>query len=106
LFTGANRGKYISVAAPGVDILVPAPEGEYQMTTGTSVAAAEVSGIVALLLERNPKLTPADIRRILTASAKQLAPGERDVGSGLIDPLQALQLADPRIATTTPPRRR
>src|SRR5262249_38613524 len=53
LFTAANRGKYISVAAPGVDILVPAPEGEYQMTTGTSVAAAEVSGIVALLLERN-----------------------------------------------------
>jgi subtilisin family serine protease len=108
LFTGANRGKYISVSAPGVDILVPAPEGQYQMTTGTSVAAAEVSGIVALLLERNPKLTPADIRRILTASAKRLAPGERDdnFGSGLIDPLQALQLADPRTATTTPPRRR
>jgi subtilisin family serine protease len=108
LFSGANRGKYISVAAPGVDILVPAPEGEYQMTTGTSVAAAEVSGIVALLLERNPKLMPADIRRILTASAKRLGPGERDdnFGSGLIDPLQALQLADPRIATTTQPRRR
>ncbi len=108
LFTGANRGKYISVAAPGVDILVPAPEGEYQMTTGTSVAAAEVSGIVALLLERNPKLTPADIRRILTTSAKRLGPGQRDdnFGSGLIDPLQALQLADPRTATRTPPRRR
>ena len=53
------------MAAPGVDILVPAPENTYQITTGTSVAAAEVSGIVALLLERNPKLTPADIRRIL-----------------------------------------
>ena len=105
VFTGANRGKYISVAAPGVDILVPAPEGEYQMTTGTSVAAAEVSGIVALLLERNPKLTPADIRRILTASAKRLAPGERDnnFGSGLIDPLKALQLADPHTAASTPP---
>jgi subtilisin family serine protease len=84
---------------------VPAPEGEYQITTGTSVAAAEVSGIVALLLERNPKLTPADIRRILTASAKRLSPGDRDdnFGSGLIDPVQALQLADPRTATTTPP---
>src|SRR5438045_6955108 len=54
-----------------------APEGEYQLTTGTSVAAAEVSGIVALLLERNPKLTPADIRRILTLSARRLAPGEQ-----------------------------
>ena len=75
LFTGANRGKYISVAAPGVDILVPAPENAYQLTTGTSVAAAEVSGIVALLLERNPKLTPADIRRILTASARRLGTG-------------------------------
>ena len=105
LFTGANRGKYISVSAPGVDILVPAPEGDYQITTGTSVAAAEVSGIVALLLERNPKLTPAAIRRILTLSAKRLSPGDRDdnFGSGLIDPLQALQLADPRSATTTPP---
>jgi subtilisin family serine protease len=41
----------------------PAPEGDYQITTGTSVAAAEASGIVALLLERNLKLTPADIRR-------------------------------------------
>jgi subtilisin family serine protease len=105
LFAGANRGKYISVSAPGVDILVPAPENAYQITTGTSVAAAEVSGIVALLLERNPKLMPADIRRILQASAKRLTPGERDdnFGSGLIDPLKALQLADPRTAAATPP---
>jgi filamentous hemagglutinin family protein len=105
LFTGANRGKYISVAAPGVDILVPAPENNYQLTTGTSVAAAEVSGIVALLLERNPKLTPADIRRILTASARRLGSADRDddFGSGLIDPLKALQLADPRIVSTAPP---
>jgi subtilisin family serine protease len=100
----ANRGKYVSVSAPGVDILVPAPESAYQLTTGTSVAAAEVSGIVALLLERNPKLTPADIRRILQASAERLGPGARDdnFGSGLIDPLKALQLTDPRTATTTP----
>jgi subtilisin family serine protease len=105
LFAGANRGKYVSVSAPGVDILVPAPENTYQFTTGTSVAAAEVSGIVALLLERNPKLTPADIRRILTSSAKRLGPGDRDenFGSGLVDPLKALQLAIPRTAATTPP---
>jgi hypothetical protein len=54
--------------------------------------------------DRNPKLTPADIRRILTASARRLAPGDRDdnFGAGLIDPLKALQLAEPRTATTAP----
>ena len=83
LFAGANRGKYISVAAPGVDILVPAPESSYQLTTGTSVAAAEVSGIVALLLDRNPKLTPADIRRILNASAKRLRRASATIISAL-----------------------
>ena len=92
LFVGANRGKYLAVAAPSVDILVPAPDNSYQLTTGTSVAAAEVSGIAALLLERNPRLTPADIKRILTGSAKQLGAGDRDdnFGSGLVDPLRAL----------------
>jgi subtilisin family serine protease len=56
LFQGANRGNHIAVAAPGVDLLLPAPEAGYQMTTGTSFAAAEVSGIAALLLERKPDL--------------------------------------------------
>jgi filamentous hemagglutinin family protein len=108
IFSGANRGKYISVAAPGVDILVPAPDNAYQLTTGTSVAAAEVSGIAALLLERNPRLTPADIRRILTGSAKRLGPGERndDFGSGLVDVLKAVQSADPRVVTSPPIRQR
>ena len=40
LYPGANRGNYIAVAAPGVDVLVPAPDSTYQLTTGTSVAAA------------------------------------------------------------------
>jgi hypothetical protein len=52
-----------------------------------------------------PKLTPADIRRILARSATRLGPGERDdnFGAGLIDPLRVLQLADPRTAAATPP---
>src|SRR5262249_17743589 len=74
LFPGANRGNYVAIAAPGVDILVPAPSGEYQVTTGTSVATAHVSGVVALMLERNAKLTPGDVRKILTATAKRLGP--------------------------------
>jgi hypothetical protein len=93
IFTGANRGRYIAVAAPGVDILVPAPDGTYQLTTGTSVSSAEVSGIVALLLERNPNLGPEDIRKILTTSAKHPGTKDRDddFGSGLVDPSRAIQ---------------
>ena len=41
------------------------------MTTGTSVATAHVSGVIALMLERNPRLTPVDVRRILMLSAKK-----------------------------------
>jgi filamentous hemagglutinin family protein len=95
VFAGANQGSYIAVAAPGVDILVPAPEGGYQLTTGTSVASAEVSGIVALLLERNPNLTPDDVRRILTSSARHPGTEARDdvYGAGLVDPAKAIQAA-------------
>lgn len=95
LFPGANRGSHIAVAAPGVDVLVPGTGGTYQLTTGTSVAAAQVSGIVALLIERNPSLTPAEIRRILMRTAKSIAPKgrERDFGAGLVDAYQAVASA-------------
>ena len=79
----------------GVDILVPAPDNSYQLTTGTSVASAEVSGLAALLIERNPSLGPEDVRRILTSSAHRLGAKDRDddFGSGLIDPSKAIQTA-------------
>jgi hypothetical protein len=98
LFEGANRGNYIAVAAPGVDILAPAPDGAYQFTTGTSVAAAEVSGVAALLIERNPALTPAEVRKILMDTARDLGPRgrDRDFGAGLINAFKALTAIRPR----------
>ena len=75
------------------------------MTTGTSVATAHITGIVALLIERNPALTPADIRRILTASAKKLGPNDQ-FGAGLVDPVKALQLGAPKTAELMVPVRR
>jgi subtilisin family serine protease len=95
LFSGANRGAHIAVAAPGVDILAPSTGGTYQFTTGTSVASAQVSGVVALLIERNPALTPGDVRRILTRTAKPIGPrgSEREFGAGLVDAYQAVSSA-------------
>jgi subtilisin family serine protease len=99
LFPGANRGNYIAVAAPGVDVFAPAPDGTYQLTTGTSVAPAEVSGVAALLIERNPALTPAAVRKILMDTAKKLGPKGRDpnFGAGLVNALDAVRAAKPNL---------
>jgi len=88
LFKMANRGAYIAVAAPGVDILALAPGDAYQITTGTSVAAAHVSGIAALLLELKPSLKPKDIRTIIMTTAKPNA----DLGAGLVNAYRAVIL--------------
>jgi hypothetical protein len=96
----ANQGPYIAVAAPGVDILEPAPNGTYQVTTGTSVAAAHVSGIVALMLEHDPNLDANTVRDVLTSSAQRHTPQGRDdaFGYGIVDPYQALTAPDPKVA--------
>lgn len=95
LFARANRGTHIAVAAPGVDILAAAPGGSYQITSGTSFAAAQVSGIAALLLERDAQLDATSVRRILMATARDLgAPGHDDqFGSGLADAFDAVTSA-------------
>jgi pentapeptide MXKDX repeat protein len=100
LFGGANQGPHVAVAAPGVDITVPAPSDAYQVTTGTSVAAAHVSGVAALLVERHPSVDAATILEVLTASAKRLGATGRDdrFGWGLVDPASALAELDARIA--------
>ena len=87
LFSASNRGGYVAVAAPGVDIFLPAPDDKYQMTSGTSFSAAYVSGIAALALERNPALKPDDVRAILMKTARDLgAPGRDDLfGAGEAD---------------------
>lgn len=92
LFAYANRGKHVAIAAPGVDVIVPAPDGAYWLTSGTSVAAAEVSGVAALMLERAPSLSPDDIRNILMRTAKHVGTNERnpEYGAGIVDALRAV----------------
>jgi hypothetical protein len=92
LLAVANRGKHIALAAPGVDILAAAPQGAYQLTSGTSVAAAHVSGLVALLIERKPDLKPDAVRKILLSTATDLGPKGRDdqFGAGLADAHRAI----------------
>lgn len=88
----ANRGLHLSVAAPGVDVLVAAPGGGFAYLSGTSMASAEVAGLVALLVDAKPDLTAWQARAALTSSARDLgAPGpDAEFGAGVADARAAL----------------
>lgn len=55
-----------TVGAPGSDIPTTIPGGNFDVVSGSSYASAEVSGLVALLLQLNGALSPDDIRKHLT----------------------------------------
>jgi hypothetical protein len=101
LFAASNRGGHIAVSAPGVDIFLPAPDEKYQITSGTSFSAAYISGLAALLLERNPALKPDEVRAILMKTARDLgAPGRDDLfGAGEADAYAAVSAVAPAPAT-------
>jgi Subtilase family len=95
LFAASNRGGYIAVSAPGVEIFLPAPDEKYQMSSGTSFSAAYISGLAALMLERNPALKPDEVRAILMKTARDLGPPGRDdqFGAGEADAYAAVSAA-------------
>jgi hypothetical protein len=92
----ANRGRYVAVAAPGVDLMLLAPNGTLQLASGTSFSAAYVTGTAALMLERRPDLVPDTLRQALTGTAHHLVSKGNDKaaddesGAGLVDAYQAV----------------
>jgi subtilisin family serine protease len=104
LFDKANRGSYVNVAAPGVDILAPIVGGGYDVSSGTSFATAYVSGVAALILQRGPRLSPEAAKRILLTTAKDLGREGRDdeFGLGLVDAYQAILSLEPKASNAQP----
>lgn len=95
--TFANRGPYVAVAAPGVDLTMLAPNASLQRQQGTSFSAAYVSGTAALMLERKPDLTPDALRQALMATAHHLGaqPIDDQSGGGVVDANQAVRAVAP-----------
>jgi subtilisin family serine protease len=104
IFVNSNRGSYVAISAPGVNVQLPSPDGLYQVTSGTSFAAAYVSGVAALVLERKPSLAPDEVRQALQSSAKDLGPRGRDdqFGAGRADAYQAILAVGRQAASATP----
>jgi subtilisin family serine protease len=63
------------VRVPGRDVLSLAPEGHYDFFSGSSLAAAEVSGLIALLKAERPRLTSREAVTLLNQSAAGGAAG-------------------------------
>ena len=86
LMPQANRGPYVFISAPGVEMVAPSGAGS-DVVTGTSFAAAIVSGAIANLIHAAPDRTAEDIEKVLAATAKDLGGHGRDsdFGYGLLD---------------------
>ncbi len=88
------------IAAPGVNIVAARAAGtsmgtpvdaSYTSASGTSMATPSVAGAAALLLQRRPELTAAEVKAVLAGTAHRPADAVPDtLGAGRLDLVQAL----------------
>jgi hypothetical protein len=91
-----NSGPSLDIAAPGIGIWSLAPGGSYVERTGTSMAAAHISGIAAALLAQGAGVDAAQVRA-------SLALGARDIGLSGWDDRTGAGVARIDVLTTSPP---
>ncbi|PWQ96382.1 S8 family serine peptidase [Leucothrix arctica] len=90
LFAQADRGRFIDIAAPGVGILTLAPQGKFQISTGTSMAAAHLSGVLALLKSYQHQY-PSEQLNLTTIDLGREG-WDQEFGNGLVNASAALRL--------------
>jgi membrane-anchored mycosin MYCP len=102
----ADTGRYVTVAAPGVDVPAAAPLRGYLKLSGTSFATPFVTGTVALLLAAHPGLRAAAVRNRLTATADTPPATVPDskYGYGVVNPYLAVTAVRDDTAAPAPAR--
>jgi serine protease len=98
-----NYGQIVTISAPGEHILSSVNAGltlptqnNYGYLDGTSQAAPQVAGVLALMLSVNPHLTPAGVTTLLLRSRRPFATGANCAGNcqaGMLDAYRAVLLA-------------
>jgi serine protease len=110
----SNFGSTVEISAPGGETNVTSSNGvlstlntgttvpaadSYVYYQGTSMAAPHVSGVVSLMISRNPSLTPSQVLSILQSTAKAFPGGSSCntsiCGSGIVDAGAAVSAAQP-----------
>lgn len=73
IYDASGYGKTtVDIGAPGVNVKVTLPDDEETLISGTSVAAAYVTGASSLLLSKNSNLSPRDVKNILISTASKI----------------------------------
>ncbi|WP_019123239.1 S8 family peptidase [Brevibacillus massiliensis] len=87
LLPQSNIGPEINLVAPGSNIYTTRVGGGYGPISGTSAAAPQVAAAAALVLARNPKMTPLEVRQLLYYTATDLGPKgwDKKYGYGLLN---------------------
>ncbi|SIN31567.1 S8 family serine peptidase [Micromonospora cremea] len=102
-FAGSVQGPEIVLAAPMESIIGPAPKAVspngYTVASGTSSAAAILSGVAALVRAKYPNLDAVNVINRLVKTARDAGPAGRDpqFGFGAVDPLAALTRSVPAV---------
>ena len=89
LFRSADKGRFIDIAAPGVGILTLAPKGKFQISTGTSMAAAHLSGVLAILKSYQHQYEYEQLNK--TAIDLGREGWDQEYGNGLVNASAALR---------------
>ncbi len=80
------------VSAPGAGVTVASGASSYGTTNGTSFSAPLVTGVVALMLEANPALTPIQVRAALRQTASQATSPDNRLGWGIVNAAEAVRI--------------
>lgn len=94
----STRGLQVAIAAPGQDILSSSHDlnARFETRTGTSMAAAVISGVAARILAARPTLTPAQVTDLIMSSGGNPASAvDRARGTGVVNLVKALRTRTP-----------
>ena len=93
--TFSDRNSSVVLSAPGVEVIGAGPGGTYLQASGTSPAAAFVTGVAALIRSAYPRLSPAQVEQAMIGSAARhpAAGYSPATGFGEVDAAAALRAA-------------
>ena len=94
----SNYGKKnVDVFAPGHEINSTAPDGAYEVASGTSMAAPVVAGVAAIVRAHFPELKAEEVKEVISSSALPFAGKVKKPGTGELVPFSQLSITGGRV---------